>query len=168
VKNIPHLKRARFWMTFGPKYLNALSVLQEIGMTSITPINYHGTLIQPLQFLKAVLPPPETLGANYTGQTSIGCQIRGLKDGQERTYFIWNNCDHAACYRECRSQAVSYTTGVPAALGAKMMVEGKWHRPGVWNVEEFDPDPFLAELGQWGLPWHERLGHTLAFNDVLA
>lgn len=167
VKNIPHLKRARFWMTFGPKYLNALSVLQEIGMTSIVPINYHGTMIQPLQFLKAVLPPPETLGENYTGQTSIGCQIRGLKDGQERTYFIWNNCDHAACYRECRSQAVSYTTGVPAALGAKMMVEGVWKRPGVWNVEEFDPDPFLAELGRWGLPWHERLGHTLSFNDIV-
>lgn len=167
VKNIPHLKRARFWMTFGPKYLNTLQVLQEVGMTSITPIHYQGLMIQPLQFLKAVLPPPETLGENYTGQTSIGCQIRGLKDGQERTYFIWNNCDHAACYRECRSQAVSYTTGVPAALGAKMMVEGIWRRPGVWNVEEFDPDPFLAELGHWGLPWHERIGHTLDFNDVL-
>lgn len=167
VKNIPHLKRARFWMTFGPKYLNTLQVLQEVGMTSITPIHYQGLMIQPLQFLKAVLPPPETLGENYTGQTSIGCQIRGLKDGQERTYFIWNNCDHAACYRECRSQAVSYTTGVPAALGAKMMVEGIWRRPGVWNVEEFDPDPFLAELGHWGLPWHERVGHTLDFNDVL-
>jgi len=167
VRNIPHIKRARFWMTFGPKYLNTLQVLQEIGMTSIEPIEYQGLQIQPLQFLKAVLPAPETLGENYEGQTSIGCQIRGLKDGRERTYFIWNNCDHAACYRECRSQAVSYTTGVPAALGAKLMVEGAWMRPGVWNVEEFDPDPFLAELGKWGLPWHEKIGAELAFEDTL-
>ncbi|MCL1857560.1 MAG: saccharopine dehydrogenase family protein [Kiritimatiellaeota bacterium] len=164
VKNIPHLRRARFWMTFGQKYINVLSVLQEVGMTSITPVHYNGMDIQPLQFLKAVLPKPETLGENYTGQTSIGCQLRGIKDGTERTYFIWNNCDHAACYRECRSQGVSYTTGVPAALGAKMMATGLWRRPGVWNVEEFDPDPFLAELAHWGLPWHFLLNPLLAFS----
>ncbi len=163
VRNIPHLKRARFWMTFGEKYLTTLRVLEEVGMTSIQPIEYQGLKIQPLQFLKAVLPAPETLGENYVGQTSIGCQLRGIKDGRERTCFIWNNCDHAACYRECRSQAVSYTTGVPAALGARLMTEGVWMRPGVWNVEEFDPDPFLAELGDWGLPWHERLDVPLAF-----
>lgn len=165
-RNIPHLKRARFWMTFGPKYLNTLRVLQEVGMTSIVPVEFNGLMIQPLQFLKAVLPPPETLGGTYTGQTSIGCQIRGVKDGRAKTYFIWNNCDHAACYRECRSQAVSYTTGVPAALGAKLMAEGVWMRPGVWNVEEFDPDPFLAELGMWGLPWQEQVDGPLAFDDI--
>ncbi len=160
VRNIPELRRARFWMTFGEKYLTTLRVLEEIGMTSIRPITYQGLEIQPLQFLKAVLPGPETLGENYVGQTSIGCQMRGLKNGRERTCFIWNNCDHAACYRECRSQAVSYTTGVPAALGARLMVNG------VWNVEELDPDPFLAELGDWGLPWHERLDGPLAFEGL--
>ncbi len=166
-KNIPFLRRARFWMTFGPAYLNTLRVLQDIGMTSIVPVPFQGQMIQPLQFLKAVLPPPESLGENYTGQTSIGCQLRGLKDGRETTCFLWNNCDHAACFRECGAQAVSYTTGVPAALGAKLMVEGAWRRPGVWNVEEFDPDPFLTELGRWGLPWHEQLAHPLAFHDLL-
>lgn len=167
VINIPHLRRARFWMTFGPAYLNTLRVLEDVGMTSIEPIEYQGQWIQPLQFLKAVLPPPETLGENYTGQTSIGCQLRGIKDGQAKTLYIWNNCDHAACYRECGSQAVSYTTGVPASLGARLMAEGIWLRPGVWNVEEFDPDPFLAELGQWGLPWNEQVDHPLAFHDTL-
>ena len=163
-KNIPHLKRARFWMTFGEKYINTLQVLQDVGMTSIKPINYNGMMIQPLQFLKAVLPAPETLGENYTGKTSIGCQIRGLKNGKPKTYFIYNNCEHAECYRECRAQAVSYTTGVPAVVGALMMTTGKWLRPGVWNVEEFDPDPFLSALGRYGLPWHEIIDEPLAFD----
>ena len=163
-KNIPHLKRARFWMTFGEKYINTLQVLQDVGMTSIKPINYNGMMIQPLQFLKAVLPAPETLGENYTGKTSIGCQIRGIKNGRPKTYFIYNNCEHAECYKECRAQAVSYTTGVPAVIGALMMTSGKWMRPGVWNVEEFDPDPFLAALGRYGLPWHEIIDEPLAFD----
>jgi saccharopine dehydrogenase (NAD+, L-lysine-forming) len=163
VKNFPTLKRARFWMTFGQEYLTHLRVLQNVGMTSIKPIVYQGVEIVPLQFLKAVLPPPETLGENYTGQTSIGCQIRGLHKGtrEPANYFVYNNCDHAACWREVRSQAISYTTGVPAVIGAKLMVEGTWMKPGVYNVEEFDPDPFMAQLNVQGLPWHEKHGIDL-------
>jgi saccharopine dehydrogenase (NAD+, L-lysine-forming) len=115
----------------------------------------------PLQFLKAVLPPPEELGENYTGQTSIGCQIKGKKDGKDKTYFVYNNCDHAACWREVRSQAVSYTTGVPAVIGAKLMMQDTWKRPGVFNVEEFDPDPFMKELMVQGLPWLEQIDPKL-------
>lgn len=161
VKNFPSLKRARFWMTFGQEYLTHLRVLQNVGMTSIQPITYQGVEIVPLQFLKAVLPPPEELGENYTGQTSIGCQIKGKKDGQDKTYYVYNNCDHAACWREVRSQAVSYTTGVPAMIGAKMMMTDTWKRPGVFNVEEFDPDPFMKELMTQGLPWVEQIDPTL-------
>lgn len=142
-------------MTFGQEYITHLRVLQNVGMTSIEPIDYEGKKIVPLQFLKAVLPAPESLGENYTGQTSIGCQIRGMKDGKAKNYWIYNNCDHAAVYREVRSQAVSYTTGVPAMVGAKMILDGTWSGAGVFNVEEFDPDPFLAELAKQGLPWHE-------------
>ena len=167
VLNFPTLKRARFWMTFGPAYLNALNVLQEIGMTSIEPIMFNGQLIQPLQFLKAVLPEPASLAENYVGQTSIGCQIRGLKDGRERTYFVYNNCDHAAAFREVGSQAISYTTGVPAMIGAMLMLQNTWFRPGVWNVEQFDPDPFMAALNAHGLGWHEIIDGPLAFNDLL-
>jgi len=159
--NFPTLKRARFWMTFGQKYINVLNVLQEVGLTSIKPINYEGKEIVPLQFLKAVLPEPASLGEGYTGQTSIGCQIRGIKDGKERTYYIWNNCDHAAVYKEIGAQAVSYTTGVPAMLGAKMLLEGKWGGAGVFNVEEFNPDPFMAEIGTYGLPWNEQIDEPL-------
>lgn len=155
VKNFPTLKRARFWMTFGQEYLTHLRVLENVGMTSIKPIVYQGMEIVPLQFLKAVLPPPESLGENYSGQTSIGCQIRGLRDGKPRNYYVYNNCDHAACWREVRAQAISYTTGVPAMIGAKLMLEGAWKRPGVFNVEEFDPDPFMAQLMVQGLPWIE-------------
>lgn len=163
VKNFPTLKRARFWMTFGQEYLTHLRVLENVGMTSIKPIVYQGVEIVPLQFLKAVLPPPETLGENYTGQTSIGCQIRGLAKGSSvpTNYFVYNNCDHAACWREVRAQAISYTTGVPAMIGAKLMLEGTWKRPGVYNVEEFDPDPFMAQLNVQGLPWHEQHGIEL-------
>ena len=165
-KNFPTLKRARFWMTFGPKYINVLNVLQEIGMTSIKPVIYEGREIVPLQFLKAVLPEPSSLAEGYSGQTSIGCQIRGLKDGKERTYYIWNNCDHAEVNKEIGAQAISYTTGVPAMLGAKMLLTGKWSGKGVFNVEEFDPDPFMAEIGKYGLPWNEEIDMPLPVEEV--
>jgi len=162
VKNFPTLKRARFWMTFGQAYITHLQVLQNVGMTSIQPINYQGMEIVPLQFLKAVLPEPSSLGENYKGQTSIGCQIKGVKDGKSRTYFIWNNCDHAEVYKEIKAQAVSYTTGVPAMLGAMMVLQNKWTGTGVFNVEEFNPDPFLEKLGVYGLPWHEEIDKPLS------
>ena len=155
VKNYPTIKRARFWMTFGQEYLTHLRVIQDIGMASIQPINYNGMDIVPLQFLKAVLPNPQELGANYDGETSIGCRIRGLKNGEEHTYYVYNNCSHRAAYEETGMQGVSYTTGVPATIGARLFMLGQWRRPGVWNVEEFDPDPFMAELNKQGLPWHE-------------
>ncbi len=155
VKNFPTLNRARFWMTFGDEYLTHLRVIQNIGMSRIDPVMYKGVEVIPLEFLKAVLPDPGELGENYTGQTSIGCRIKGVKDGQERTYYIWNNCSHQAAYQETGTQGVSYTTGVPAALGAAMMLSGEWTGKGVFNVEQFNPDPFLDRLGAWGLPWHE-------------
>ena len=155
VKNYPTIKRARFWMTFGQEYLTHLRVIQNIGMDSIVPICYEGHWIQPLQFLKAVLPNPQDLGENYEGETSIGCRIRGIKDGKERTYYVYNNCSHRAAYEETGMQGVSYTTGVPACIGARMFMLGLWKRPGVWNVEEFDRDPFMDELNKQGLPWHE-------------
>lgn len=155
VKNYPTIKRARFWMTFGQEYLTHLRVIQNIGMDSIKPINYQGMEIVPLQFLKAVLPNPQDLGENYEGETSIGCRIRGLKDGKEHTYYVYNNCSHQAAYEETGMQGVSYTTGVPACIGARMFMLGLWKKPGVWNVEEFDPDPFMEELNKQGLPWHE-------------
>lgn len=161
VKNFPKLKRARFWMTFGQRYITALEVLQEVGMTSIKPIIYKGIEIVPLQFLKAVLPDPGSLGENYKGETSIGCQIRGIKDGKDRTYYVWNNCSHEKAFQETGAQAVSYTTGVPAMIGAKMFLENKWRRAGVFNVEEFDPDPFMADLNKYGLPWHEEVDKPL-------
>ena len=155
VKNFPSIKRARFWMTFGDEYLTHLRVIQNIGMAGIEPVNYEGKEIIPLQFLKAVLPDPGELGENYTGETSIGCRIRGIKDGKERTYYIWNNCSHQAAFDETGTQGVSYTTGVPAMVGAMMILKGQWSGGGVFNVEEFDPDPFLEELASNGLPWNE-------------
>jgi saccharopine dehydrogenase (NAD+, L-lysine-forming) len=155
VKNFPTLKRARFWMTFGQEYLTHLRVIQNIGMARIDPVKYKGMDIIPIEFLKAVLPNPGELGENYKGQTSIGCRIRGLKDGKEKTYYIYNNCNHQEAYKETGTQAVSYTTGVPATIGAMMYLKGLWKKPGVFNVEEFDPDPFMKELNQRGLPWHE-------------
>ena len=155
VKNFPTIKRARFWMTFGQEYLTHLRVIQDIGMARIDPVDYNGVKIIPLQFLKAVLPNPGDLGANYEGYTSIGCRIRGLKNGQPRTYYIYNNCSHQAAYKETGTQAVSYTTGVPCALGAEMYLKGIWKKPGVWNVEDFDPDAFLNRLPAQGLPFHE-------------
>ena len=161
VKNYPTIRRARFWMTFGQEYLTHLRVIQNIGMDSIKPINYNGMEIVPLQFLKAVLPNPQELGENYEGETSIGCRIRGLKDGKEQTYYIYNNCSHQAAYEETGMQGVSYTTGVPACIGARMFMLGEWKRPGVWNVEEFDPDHFMDELNKQGLPWHEIFNQDL-------
>jgi saccharopine dehydrogenase (NAD+, L-lysine-forming) len=156
VKNYPTLKRARFWMTFGQEYLTHLRVIQDIGMARIDPIIYNGVEIVPIQFLKAVLPNPGDLGANYKGWTSIGCRIKGLKDGKEKTYYIYNNCSHEAAFKETGTQAVSYTTGVPAMIGAMMYLKGLWKKPGVYNVEEFDPDPFMDALNKYGLPWVEK------------
>ncbi len=163
VKNFPTLKRARFWMTFGQEYLTHLRVMENIGITSIKPIKFQGHDIVPIEFLKALLPEPGSLGENYTGQTSIGCQIRGVKDGKEATYFIWNNCKHQDAYNDVQGQGVAYTTGVPAMIGALLMATGKWMKPGVWNVEDFNPDPFLEVLGQYGLPWHEAVNQPLEF-----
>jgi len=165
VKNYPSIRRARFWMTFSPSYINHLQVLQNVGMTSIAPVQFEGREIIPLKFLKALLPEPSSLGENYQGETSIGCQISGLKNGERQTYYIWNNCSHQDAWIDVKGQGVSYTTGVPAMLGAKMMLTGQWMKPGVYNVEEFDPDPFLDELGKYGLPWVEVLNQPLAFDD---
>ena len=152
VKNYPSIKRARFWMTFGQEYLTHLRVIQNIGMARIDPIIYNGVEIVPIQFLKAVLPNPGELGSNYQGWTSIGCRIRGVKDGRERTYYVYNNCSHEAAFKETGTQAVSYTTGVPA----EMFMKGLWKKPGVYNVENFDPDPFMKRLNEQGLPWVEK------------
>jgi saccharopine dehydrogenase (NAD+, L-lysine-forming) len=156
VKNIPHLKRIRFWMTFSQEYLTHLRVLQNVGMTRIDPVTFNGCEIVPLQFLKALLPEPSSLGANYRGKTNIGCLIEGIKAGKPRKYYIYNVCDHAEAYREVRAQAISYTTGVPAVIGAMMMLTGTWRGNGVFNVEELDPDPFMKELERHGLPWTEK------------
>jgi len=155
VKNYPTLKRARFWMTFGDEYLTHLRVIQNIGMSRIDPVKYKGIDIIPLEFLKAVLPDPGDLGENYTGETSIGCRIKGIKNGKEQTYYVWNNCSHQVAYQETGTQGVSYTTGVPAMLGAMMVLTGKWNGKGVFNVEEFNPDPFMEKIGEHGLPWNE-------------
>src|SRR5690554_5294016 len=164
VKHFPTIKQARFWMTFGDQYITHLQVLQNVGMTSIEPIEYQGMQIQPLQFLKAVLPEPSTLGENYQGETSIGVQLRGIKDGKERTVYIYNNCSHQAAYKDTKSQAVSYTTGVPASIGARLMALGTWLAPGVWNMEQFDPDPFMELLNELGLPWEVQIDEPLAFD----
>ncbi len=163
VKHYPTIKRARFWMTFGQEYLTHLRVIQNIGMARIDEIDYNGQKIVPIQFLKAVLPNPQDLGENYTGETSIGCRIRGIKDGQEHTYYVYNNCSHEAAYKETGMQGVSYTTGVPATIGAMLFFEGKWKKPGVFNVEQFDPDPFMAHLNEQGLPWHEQHNNDIEF-----
>jgi len=164
VKNYPTLKRARFWMTFGQEYLTHLRVIQNIGMAGIKPILYEGKEIVPIQFLKAVLPAPEELGSNYKGETSIGCRIKGIKDKKKKTYYIYNNCSHEAAYAETGMQAVSYTTGVPAMIGAMMFLKGEWKSPGVHNVEEFNPDPFMEQLNLNGLPWWELHDVPLEMN----
>ena len=160
-QNIPGIKRIRFFMTFGQSYLTHLKCLENVGMTSIEPILYEGKEIIPLQFLKAVLPDPASLGPRTKGKTNIGCIFQGIKDGKEKTYYLYNICDHEECYKEVGSQAISYTTGVPAMIGAMLVMEGTWNRPGVYNIEEFDPDPFMEALNKWGLPWQE------CFNPVL-
>lgn len=159
--NIPGIKRIRFFMTFGESYLTHLKCLENVGMTSIEPIEFEGKQIVPLQFLKAVLPDPASLGPRTKGKTNIGCIFRGKKDGKDKTYYLYNVCDHEACYKEVGSQAVSYTTGVPAMIGAMMLIQGKWDRKGVYNVEEFDPDPFMEALNKWGLPWKESFNPEL-------
>lgn len=155
VKHFPTIKQARFWMTFGQEYLTHLRVIQNIGMARIDEVEYNGQKIVPIQFLKAVLPDPGGLAENYTGETSIGCRIRGIKDGKEITYYIYNNCSHQEAYKETGAQGVSYTTGVPATIGARMFMQGLWSKPGVYNVEQFNPDPFMEQLNKQGLPWHE-------------
>ncbi len=159
--NIKGVKKIRFWMTFSENYLNHLKVLENVGMTSIEPINYEGQQIVPLQFLKAVLPDPSSLGPRTKGKTNIGCIFQGVKDGQPKTYYVYNVCDHQACYKEVGSQAISYTTGVPAMIGAMMVMTGKWKKPGVYNIEEFNPDPFMEELNKHGLPWQESFSPEL-------
>lgn len=152
-KNFPTLKRARFWMTFSENYLTHLRVLGNVGMTRIDPVEFQGREIVPIQFLKALLPDPSSLGPLTKGRTCIGTLVRGRKDGRDKVVFLYNICDHEACYREVGSQAISYTTGVPAMIGAKLMLTGKWRAPGVFNMEEFDPDPFMEDLNRHGLPW---------------
>ncbi len=151
--NIPGIRRIRFFMTFGQSYLTHLKCLENVGMTSIEPIMYEGKEIVPLQFLKAVLPDPSTLGPRTKGKTNIGCIFVGKKDGKEKKLYIYNTCDHQECYKEVGSQAVAYTTGVPAMIGAMLVMNGTWQKPGVFNMEEFDPDPFMDALNKWGLPW---------------
>ena len=152
-KNIPGVQRIRFFMTFGQSYLTHMKCLENVGMLSTTPIEFEGHQIVPIQFLKALLPDPATLGPRTKGKTNIGCIFTGKKDGKEKTAYIYNVCDHEECYREVGSQAISYTTGVPAMIGAAMLLTGKWNKPGVYTVEEFDPDPYMEALNKWGLPW---------------
>ncbi len=156
-KHIPSLQKARFWMTFSDSYLNHLQVLENIGMTSIEPVTYNGQEIIPLQFLKALLPDPGSLGPLTNGRTCIGCLIKGIKDGKSKQYYIYNICDHQNCYQEVGSQAVSYTTGVPAMIGALLLLTGVWKKKGVFNLEELDPTPFMEKLNQYGLPWKGRI-----------
>ena len=159
--NIPGIKRIRFFMTFGQSYLTHLKCLENVGMTSIEPIDFEGKKIIPLQFLKAVLPDPASLGPRTKGKTNIGCIFQGKKDGKEKTYYLYNVCDHQECYKEVGSQAISYTTGVPAMIGAMLVMNGTWKGPGVFNIEEFDPDPFMDALNKWGLPWQENFAPKL-------
>ena len=159
--NIPGIKRIRFFMTFGQSYLTHLKCLENVGMTSIEPIDFEGKKIIPLQFLKAVLPDPASLGPRTKGKTNIGCIFQGKKDGKDKTYYLYNVCDHQECYKEVGSQAISYTTGVPAMIGAMLVMNGTWKGPGVFNIEEFDPDPFMDALNKWGLPWQENFAPKL-------
>lgn len=156
VKHIKGLKQIRFWMTFSENYIKHLEVLQNVGMTRIDPVMYKGTPVIPMEFLKELLPPPSSLGENYTGRTSIGCIIDGVKDGARKTVLIYNVCHHAECYKETGAQAVSYTTGVPPVVGAMMMFKGHWTGKGVLNVEQLPSRPFMDAIGDHGLPWHVK------------
>ena len=160
-KNIKGIERIRFFMTFSQSYLTHLKCLEDVGMTSIKPISFEGKEIVPLQFLKAVLPDPASLGPRTVGKTNIGCIFVGKKDGKRKTYYLYNICDHQECYKEVGSQAVAYTTGVPAMIGASMILSGKWNKAGVYNIEQFDPDPFMEALNKWGLPWKENFAPVL-------
>ena len=151
--HFPTLKRAQFWMSFSENYLKHLEVLENVGMTGIAPVDFEGTQIVPIQFLAHLLPDPSTLGPRTIGKTCIGCVVSGIKDGQQKTYYCYQICDHQACFNEVGSQAISYTTGVPAMIGAKMILEQRWNTPGVWNIEQHDPDPFMADMNRHGLPW---------------
>jgi saccharopine dehydrogenase (NAD+, L-lysine-forming) len=153
VKHIRGLQRIRFWMTFSDHYLNHLQVLQNVGLTRIDPVEYQGQQIVPLQFLKTLLPDPASLGPRTKGKTCIGCVFEGVKAGKRKKIYVYNSCDHQACYREVKSQAISYTTGVPAMIGALLMITGVWRQAGVYNMEQLDPDPFMEKLNQYGLPW---------------
>lgn len=153
VKHIPTIRRAQFWMSFSTNYLKHLEVLQNVGMTRIDPVIYQGVEIVPLQFLKAVLPNPGDLGISTKGRTCIGNIITGLKDGKAKAIYIYNICDHEECFAEVGSQAISYTTGVPAMIGAKQILTKLWQKVGVWNIEQLDPDAFMDDLNQYGLPW---------------
>jgi len=152
-KNIKGLKRIRFWMTFSQNYITHLKVLQNVGMTRVDEVEFEGKKIVPIQFLKALLPDPASLAKGYTGKTVIGCVIKGIKDGKETSKYIYNVCDHEEAYKETRSQAISYTTGVPTMIGAMMILKGIWKGEGVFNMEQLDPDPFMEELNKRGLPW---------------
>lgn len=160
-KNIPGVKRIRFFMTFGQSYLTHMKCLENVGMLSTSPILFEGKEIVPIQFLKALLPDPSSLGPRTKGKTNIGCIFQGKKDGKDKTYYLYNICDHQECFREVGSQAIAYTTGVPAMIGASMLLTGTWKGQGVFNVEEFDPDPFMAALNKWGLPWKESFSPEL-------
>ncbi len=159
--NIKGIKRIRFFMTFGQSYLTHLKCLENVGMTSIVPIDFEGKKIVPLQFLKAVLPDPASLGPRTKGKTNIGCIFKGKKGGVEKTYYVYNVCTHEECFAEVGSQAVAYTTGVPAMIGAMMLLTKTWNKAGVFNIEEFDPDPFMDALNKWGLPWQENFNPEL-------
>jgi len=152
-KHFPEIKRIRFFMTFGQSYLTHMKCLENVGMLSTTPIEFQGQQIVPIQFLKALLPDPASLGPRTKGKTNIGCVISGVKDGKPKTIVIYNVCDHEECYRELGSQAISYTTGVPAMIGTALLLDGSWRKPGVFTTDEFDPDPYMDMLGKWGLPW---------------
>ena len=152
-KNINGVKRIRFFMTFGQSYIQHMNCLQNVGMLSTTPVNFDGKEIVPIQFLKALLPDPATLGPRTKGKTNIGCIFTGYKDGKKKSIYIYNICDHQECYREVGSQAISYTTGVPAMIGTMLVVKGIWNKAGVYNAEEFDPDPYMEALNKYGLPW---------------
>ena len=152
-KNIPGVKRIRFFMTFGQSYLTHMKCLENVGMLSTKPINYEGKEIVPIQFLKALLPDPASLGPRTVGKTNIGCIFTGTKNGKKKTIYIYNVCDHQECYKEVGSQAISYTTGVPAMIGTALVITKQWQGKGVFNVEEFDPDPYMDMLNKFGLPW---------------
>lgn len=160
-KNMPEVKRIRFFMTFGNSYLTHMNCLENVGMLSTTPIEYEGNKIVPIQFLKALLPDPASLGPRTKGKTNIGCIFTGLKDGVKKSLYIYNICDHEECYKEVGSQAISYTTGVPAMIGTMLLLKGIWKKPGVFTTDEFDPDPYMEALNNWGLPWQIDENPTL-------